>query len=126
MPGVIALCRIGLDADIDGNARAAQARMAGARYFGIGILKRQGDPRNAGGNNGVSAWRRLAMMRARLECHKHRRAACRRAGSAQSLDLGVRAAARLRPATADNLAIFDDHPPHSPPSPTSPPPPPPP
>src|SRR5262249_25897516 len=56
MSGVIPLRCGRFDADVHGNARAAQARMAGARYFGIGVLQRRDYSRNAGGNNGVSAW----------------------------------------------------------------------
>src|SRR5262249_46885535 len=82
MAGVIALRRIGLNTDNDRKARATQARMAGARYFGIGILQRRDYSGNAGGNDGVSAWWRLAMMRARFKRHKHCCAACRRAGAA--------------------------------------------
>src|SRR5208282_1827905 len=47
-------------------------------------------------------------MRAGLECDVKRRPACRGAGTAQCLDLGMRAPAWLGPATADDDAVLDD------------------
>jgi hypothetical protein len=96
------------DADVNGNACASQTRVPGARNFGIRILQSRNDARDAGGNHGVGAWRRLAVMRARFERDIKRSAACRLAGPAQGFDFGVRPAARLRPAAADNFAVFND------------------
>src|SRR5207237_10146568 len=107
-PGMSPLRPTGLHADIDANARIAQPRMPGARYFGIGILQSRNDARDAGRNHGVGAWRRLAMVRAWFERDIERRAASRLAGPAQGFDFGVRPAARLRPAAADNFAVFND------------------
>ena len=107
--GMVAARRFGADADVDRNARRAQPRMSRARDFGIGILERRDDARDAGGDDGVGARRRFAVMRAGLERDVERRAACRRAGAAQRLDFGVRPAARLGPAAADNVAVLDDH-----------------
>jgi hypothetical protein len=47
-------------------------------------------------------------MRARFERDIKRSAACRLAGPAQGFDFGVRPPARLRPATADDFAVFYD------------------
>jgi hypothetical protein len=106
---MIPLRRIGLDADVDGNARIAQPRMTGAGYLGIGVLQRRDDARNAGRNDGVGAWRRLTMVRAGFERHIERGAARHRAGAPQRLDLGMRSASGLGPAAADDFAVLDDH-----------------
>ena len=107
--GMIAPRLLGADADLDRDARRAQPRVARARDFGIGIFERRDDARNAGGDDGVGAGRRLAVMRAGLERDVERRAARRRAGAAQGFDLGMRPAAGLGPAAADNDAVLDDH-----------------
>ena len=109
MAGMIVARLVGADADIDRDAGGAQPRMARARHFGIGIFDRRHDARNAGGDHGVGARRRFAEMRARLERDVERRATRCRPGAAQRLDFGMRPAARLGPAAADNHAVFDDH-----------------
>jgi hypothetical protein len=96
------------DADVNGNAWPSQTRVPGARYFGIRILQRRNDARDAGRNNGVGAWRRFAVMRARFERDIKRSAACRLASPAQGFDFGVGPAARLSPATTDDFAVFHD------------------
>ncbi len=108
MAGVIAPRLIGADADIDGNARGAQPGVALPCHFGIGVFERRHHARNAGGNDGVGAGRRFAVMRAGLERDIQCRANCRLTRAAQRLDLGMRPAAGLRPAAADNHAILDD------------------
>ena len=53
--------------DLDRDALGAQALVALAGDFRIGILQRRNDARDAGLDDGVGARRRLALMRARLE-----------------------------------------------------------
>ena len=100
---------LGADADIDRDAGGAQPRVALPGHFGIGIFERRDHARNAGGDDGVGARRRFAVMRARLERDVERRAARRLAGAAQRLDFGMRPPAGLRPAAADDDAVLDDH-----------------
>ena len=106
--GMVAARLVGADADLDDNAGRAQPRMAGAGDFGIGIFERGDDARNSGGDDGIGAGRRFAVMRAGLERDVERRAARRGAGAAQRLDLGMRPAAGLSPAAADDDAVLDD------------------
>ena len=80
-----------------------------AGNFGIGVLERRHDARNTCGDDGVGAGRRLAVMRAGFQRDVERRAARRRAGAPQGLDLGMGPAAGLGPAAADNDAVLDDH-----------------
>src|SRR5665647_687559 len=81
--------------------------MALPGYFRIGILDRRYHPRNAGGDDGVGAGRRLADMRARLQRHIERGAPGGLAGAAERLRLGMGTAACLRPAAAQNDAVLD-------------------
>jgi hypothetical protein len=106
--GVVAPRLGGADADVDSNARGAQPRMARAGDLRVGVFERGDHAGDAGGNDGIGAGRRLAEMRARLERHVKRGAARRLAGAAERLDLGMRPAADLRPAAADNDSAFDD------------------
>ena len=80
-----------------------------AGHFGIGIFERRDDARDPRGDDSVGAGRRLAVMRARLQRNVERRAARRRAGPAQRLDLGMGPAPGLGPAAADDDAVLDDH-----------------
>ena len=107
--GMHAARLVGAEADIDRDAFVAQPLMALAGDFRIGVFQRRHHARDAGLDDGVGARRRLALMRARLERHVHRGALRRLLGAAQRLDLGMRAAAGLRPAAADDDAILDDH-----------------
>ena len=75
-------------------------------HFRIGILDRRHHARNAGGDDGIDAGRRLAEMRARLQRHIERGAARGLACTPQRLGLGMRPAAGLRPAAADDDAIL--------------------
>ena len=102
MAGMIAPRFLGADADIDGDAGRAQPRVARAGNLRIGIFDRRDDPGHAGGDDRVGARRRLAEMRARLERDVEGRAARGLAGAAQGLDLGMRPAAGLGPAAADD------------------------
>ena len=106
---MIAACLLGADAHFDRNARRAQPRMAFAGDFGIGVLERRYDARNARRDDSVGARRRLAVVRAGLQRDVQRGAARRRAGAPQCLDLGMGPATSLRPAAADNDAVLDDH-----------------
>ena len=108
MAGMVVPGFLGADADFDRNARSTQPPMAFARNFGIGVFERRHDPRNARGDDGVGAWRRLAVVRAGLQRDVERRAARRRAGAPQGLDLGMGPATGLGPAAADNGAVLDD------------------
>ncbi len=107
--GVVAPRLIGADADLDGNARGAKPRVTLPCHFRIGIFQRRHHPRNAGGNHRIGAGRRFAVMRAGFERDVERRTARGLACPAQRLDLGMRPAAGLGPAAADNHAILDDH-----------------
>jgi hypothetical protein len=93
--------------DIDRDAGGAQPRVALPGHFRIGILDRRHHARNAGGDDGVGAGRRFAEMRARLQRHIERGAARGLAGALQRLGLGMRPAAGLGPAAADDDAVLD-------------------
>ena len=105
---MIAARLVGADAGLDRYPGGTQPRVALPGHFRIGIFQRRDDARDAGGNDGIGAGRRFAVMRARLKRDVKRRAARRVAGAAQSFDLGVRAAAGLRPAAPDDHAVVDD------------------
>src|ERR1043166_926866 len=80
-----------------------------AFHFGIGVLQRRDDTFDPGTDNGVGARRRLALMRAWLERDVHRRALGGLLGALERLDLGMGAAAVLRPAARKDDAVLDDH-----------------
>lgn len=92
------------DADVDRDFVGAQAGMALTGNVGVWILNRGDDAGDAGGDDGVGAWRGPAVMRARLEGHVKRRALGRGAGAIDRLGFGMRSATRLGPAAADNDA----------------------
>ena len=100
---------VGAKTDIDRDAFGAQPLVALAGDFRIGIFQRRHHARDAGLDDGVGAGRRLALMRARLERHVHRGALRGFLGVPQRLDLGMRAAAGLRPAAAKDDAVLHDH-----------------
>ena len=100
---------VGTQPDIDRDAFAAQLLVALAGHFRVGILQRRHHARNAGLDDGVGARRRLAKMRTRLQRHIHRRTLRHLLDAAQRLDLGMRAAAGLRPAARQNDAVLHDH-----------------
>ena len=60
-----------------------------------------------GGDDGVDAGRRAAVVRARFERDEHRRAA-RRRSIAQRLDLRVRFAGAAMPSFGDDVAVAHD------------------
>ena len=107
--GVGARRRLGAEPDLDRDAAARAAGRAPARDLRIGILQRRHHARDAGADDGVGAGRRLAVMRARLERHVERGAARGLAGALERLGLGMRPAAGLRPAAAEDDAVLDDH-----------------
>ena len=76
----------------------------------IGIFERRDHARDAGGDDGVGAGRRFAVMRARLERHVERGAAGRLAGAARAPRsrhaAGRRACVQPRPTMTP---LFDDH-----------------
>src|SRR5436309_3362322 len=67
---------------------------------------------DASRDDGVNAWRRSAVVAARLQRHEKRGTGSRRTGLAEGNDLGVRLAGRLRPALTDDRAGLDDDGPH--------------
>ena len=71
---------------------------------GLGSSMAHTTRRDAGGDDGVGAGRRAAVMRAGLERDVHGLAARPRAGARQRVRLRVRPAALLRPAARDHLA----------------------
>ncbi len=95
--------------DIDGDAGGAKPGVPLPGHFGIGILDRRYHPRDARGDNGVGAGRRLADMRARLQRHIERGAAGGLAGARQRLGLGMGTSAGLRPSAAHDNAVLDHH-----------------
>ncbi len=107
--GVIAARRLGADTDINRDAGGAQPRMSCTGDLGVWILDRRDHARDAGGDDRVGARRRFAEMRAGFECDVERGALRLGAGTAQSFDLGMRPAARLGPAAADDRAILDQY-----------------
>ncbi len=92
----------GPDPDLNRNAGCGKPRVTTARDLGIRILERRDDAGNASGDDRVGAGRGLAVMGARLERHVERRPARLAAGATERLDLRMRPAARLGPATPDD------------------------
>src|ERR1700676_383470 len=105
--GVIACRRGRPEPDIDRDAGSPKFRVALPGDFRIGILDRRYHAPDPGSDDGVSAGRRLAKMRAWLERRVERGAARSFAGGLERLGLGVRTAARLGPAAAYNDAVLD-------------------
>ena len=106
MPGMVVRGLLRAQADIDGDAGGAKFCVPLARDFGIGILDRRDHARNAGGDDRVRTGRRFAEMRTGLERDIECGASRGLAGAPQRFRLGMRAAARLRPAAADDDAVF--------------------
>ena len=106
MPGMVVRGFLGKQADIDGDAGGAKFCVPLACDFGIGILDRCHHARNARGDDRVRTGWRFAEMRTGLErdikCRASRCVAC----TSERFRLGMRAAARLRPAAADDDAVF--------------------
>ena len=84
-----------------------QDRMAFSGDARVGVLHCGHDARDAGGDDGFCAGRRLAAMRAGLQRRIERRAARRRACGAQRLRLGMWPPARSRHASRDEHAVLD-------------------
>ena len=108
MPGVIVGGFRGAEADIDRDPGGAKFGVALPGHFRIGVLDRRHHARNAGRNHRIDAGRRFAEMRTGLQRHIERGAARGLAGPSQRLGLGMRPAAGLGPATADDDAVLDD------------------
>ncbi len=109
MTGVGATRILGAHPGRHHDAGSAQHFVAAARHFRIGVLDRRDDPRNAGRDDGLSAGRRLAVMRTRFERGVKCSATRGLAGTPQRFGLGMWTAARLRPAAADHGAILHNH-----------------
>ncbi len=92
-----------------GNPRRAQTGITVAGDLGIGIAQRRDHARDPGGNNGVDAGGRPAVMRAGLERDIERGVPRLLSRAPQRLGLGMRPAASLSPAAADNAAVLDDN-----------------
>src|ERR1700694_5695565 len=107
MSGMIARRLIRTEPDIDRDAGGAKFCMALPGDFWVGILDRGDHARDAGGDDGLSAGRRLADMRARLQRHIERGAARGLTGPRERLRLGMGPATRVGPAAADNDAVLD-------------------
>ena len=88
--------------------RRAQKRVAAPGDARVGIVHRRHNARDAAGDDGVDAGRRLAVMRAGLERYVNRRAARRVARRRQRQRFGVRAAACSRKAAPDDDAAPHD------------------
>lgn len=95
-------CLVGPDPHIDRNAGRAQPRVTAPSNLGIGVFQRRDDTRDAGLDNGIRAGRRLAMMRARLECHVERAPPSRRTRARQCFGFGMRASPGAGDAAADD------------------------
>ena len=108
MSGMSVSCFRRAKSDIDHNPGIAQLRVALPRHFRIGVLDRRHHACDAGSDDGIRARRRLADMRTGLERHIKCGSARRATGLRQRHRLGMGAAARLRPAPADNDAVLDD------------------
>ena len=109
MAGVVARGFLGADADLDRDPSGAQPSVTLTGDQRIGVFDRRHHPRNAGGDHRIGARRCAAVMRAGLQRDVQRRAAGGLTGTAQRFDLGMRTAAILGPAPADDHAILDQH-----------------
>ena len=108
MPGVIACRFILAETDTYFDSGSAQPRMALPADLGIWIFDGGNHPRDARGDDGIRAGRRLAKMRAWLQRYIERRPPCCFACAPQRLRLRMRPPARLGPAAPDNDVILDD------------------
>ena len=109
MSGVIARGFRSAEPDIDDDAGGAQFGMALACHFRIGILDRRHHAGNSRSDHRIDAGRRLAEMRTGLQGHVERGAARGLTGALERLRLGMRPAAGLGPAAADDDAVLHDH-----------------
>ena len=82
--------------------------MTGPGNLRIGVNKGGNDARDAGSDDRVDTWPRLAVMRAGLERDIERRPARRGTGAAQRLSLGMGPPAGLSPAATDDHAVLDN------------------
>src|SRR5438067_12265040 len=82
--------------------------MTGPGNLRIGVNKGGNDARDAGSDDRVDTWPRLAVMRAGLERDIERRPARRGTGPAQRLSLGMGPPAGLSPAAAHDHAVLSD------------------
>ena len=109
VPGVIAPRLIGAKTDLDGDAFRPHALVSLPGHLRIWIFQCRDDARDARPDNGVSARRRLALMRTWLKGHIHRGALRHLLCAPERLDFGMRTAAVLGPAPANQYAVFHDH-----------------
>src|ERR1700687_2711048 len=106
--GVVARGLKRAESDIDRDAGGAKFCMALPGNFRIRILDRRHHARDAGGDDGVGAGRRLADMRAGLQRHVERGAARGLAGALERLGLRAEAPAGLRPYATYDVAVLDN------------------
>ena len=110
-PAIDQPCLAPHHADAHRNPRRAQHHMPPPVHPRIGVFHRRDnadDPRLA---HGIAAGRRLAVMRARLQRHRHFGAARRVPCHSECFCFGVRPAARLREAAPHNHRRAVRHPP---------------
>ncbi len=98
----------GAEAGFDRDAGLAQPGDPAAGDTRVGILEGYDDVFNTGIDQRAGAGRRLSPMAARLEADIGGGAQCRRSGAAQGFSFGVRPAAGLGPAAADNGSPVDE------------------
>ena len=101
MPGVIAARLIGAKTDLDGDAFRPHALVSLPGHLRIWIFQCGDDARDARTDNGVSARRRLALMRTWFKGHVHRGALRHLLCPPERLDFGMWTAAVLGPAPAN-------------------------
>ncbi|MHC2931756.1 hypothetical protein ACVJA9_006553 [Bradyrhizobium diazoefficiens] len=108
MPGVVERSLRRAETHVHRDAGRTQTGMALACDFRIGILDRRHHALDAGRNHRIGTRRRFAEMRARLQRDVERGPARRLTGTPQGLGLAMRTSAGLRPAAADDDAVFHD------------------
>ena len=89
---------VGTQASFNRNARITQPRKSLPRHTRIRIAQRDDNSRQPSRDDRVRAWRRLPVMRTRLQRHIHGLAARGRTSPVYRLGLRVRPPSWLRPA----------------------------
>ena len=91
------------------DTRLAEHLETASCHLRIGIGPGSDNPRYAGPDQGISAWRRPALVAAGLHIHINRGVPGRLTGLPQCLDLGMRLTCGTVPPPADHLPILYDH-----------------
>ncbi len=108
-PGIDLGRRIGAEPDFGRDPGGAQPLDPAAADARIRVFDRGDDPPDPGFDQRLGARRRLAPVAARFEADIGGGAAGAGAGAGQRLGLGVRPAARLGPAAADDASFVDQN-----------------